>query len=97
MSTLRTFGHACRYCRTPRNVFHVGDGVHYELPCAFPGCDDSVPGDAYKVLTPFGFGLFDRHRAFDGPWRWEVARLDGPAPTPVQRPVEGDGWITVHP
>ena len=96
-SKLSMSGLPCWICRTPLNVFHVGGGVHYELPCAFPGCDESVPGDAYKVLTPFGFGLFDRARSKGGPWHWIVNRLDLPAPEAVDRPVEADGWITVHP
>lgn len=88
----KVFGQSCRRCCTPLNVFHVGDGVHYELPCAFPGCDDGVPGDGYKVLTPRGSATFSRERV--GTWRW--MEVIWPPRTTIP-PVEGDGWITVYP
>jgi hypothetical protein len=62
---------SCRHCSNRLNVFDVGAGVFYELPCAVPGCMDSPPGDAYRVITPTGAETFDRVKSAPRDWRWE--------------------------
>jgi hypothetical protein len=87
------FGLRCKYCRTARAVLDLGLGIHVEPPCASPGCPDSPPGEGLKFMGPFGFVTLDRERSHSG-WIWRDRNALRPL---FNRPVESDGWITVHP